>query len=234
MNKGYIPLLTSADALRSYASRFNLLAASHLFEQRWTRIASVAGVVLLSLLFLGYGIWLLQLERGARAAAHGDLEAATGHYASAEWPFPSILAQAFPDHYGRAVFPKIGLLYNRGKTGDTATELERVSMRAPSLIERPEFAFWSGNVQLRRALEATDLEISIKHLYAASAQFRKALEAAPGDWDIKYNYELVQRVLAEQEGEKAKEDSKMKTILDRIRTITEPAPKEPPPPEKQG
>jgi hypothetical protein len=26
----------------------------------------------------------------------------------------------------------------------------------------------------------------------------------------------------------------MKSILDRIRTITEPAPKEPPPPEKQG
>jgi len=122
----------------------------------------------------------------------------------------------------------------RGKTGDVVAELERATTRAPALAERPEFAFWSGNVLLRRALEATDSEIIIKHLYAAAAHYRKALEAAPGDWDVKYNYELVQHVLKEQEQEKEKEDSKMKSILERIRTTTEPAPKEPPPPEKQG
>jgi len=230
MEKGYIPRLHS-DA---FGPRLYLLKASVFFEQRWARLAGISGVVLLSLFLLGYGLWQLQLERGARAAAHGELDTATAIYASAEWPFPSFLAQVFPDAYSRAVFPKIALLYSRGKTGDAAIELERVTTRAPALAERPEFAFWSGNVLLRRALEATDLEIIIKHLYAASAHFRRALEASPADWDIKYNYELVQRILAEQEGEKEKEESKMKSILDRVRTITEPAPKEPPPPEKQG
>lgn len=234
MEKGYIPRWVSSDAFRSYATRIYSWKEPGLLERRWTRIAAMAGMALVSLLLLGYGVWLLQLERGARAVAHGDFDAATDYYTSAERPFRSVLARVFPDHYSRVVFPKIAVLYNRGKTSDAVVELERATTRAPSLAERPEFAFWSGNVLLRRALEATDSEIIIKHLYAAAAHYRKALEAAPGNWDIKYNYELVQHVLAEQEREKEKEQSKMKSILERIRTITEPAPKEPPPPEKQG
>ena len=234
MKQGYIPRLMNADAFSGYADRLSSLNKPDFFRQRWARVASIVGVALISLLFLGYGLWLLQLERGARAQAHGELDRATALYASAEWPFRSFMARVFPDHYSRAVFPKIAVLYNRGKTSDAVVELERATARAPSLAERPEFAFWSGNVLLRRALEATDSEIIIKHLYAAGAYYRKALEAAPEDWDIKYNYELVQHVLTEQEREKEKEQSKMKSILERIRTITEPAPKEPPPPEKQG
>ena len=234
MKKGYIPRAPGSDASSGYASRLASLGDSGFFAPRWARLASAGVVALISLLLLGYGVWLLQLERGARAVAHGELDAAADYYTSAERPFRSVLGRLFPDHYGRAVFPKIAVLYNRGKTSDAALELERATARAPSLAERPEFAFWSGNVLLRRALEATDSEIIIKHLYAAAAHYRKALEAAPQDWDTKYNYELVQHVLAEQESEKAKEESKMKSILERIRTITEPAPKEPPPPEKQG
>lgn len=230
MEKGYIARLQDSAALK----RLSSLQLPALLEERWARRSTVAAIVMLSLFFLGYGCWLLQLERGARAVAHGDLQRAVAIYDAAEWPFPSVLARIFPDGYGRAVFPKIGALYNSGKTGDAAQELERAATRAPSLTERPEYAFWSGNVLLRRALEATDTEIILKHLYAASANFRKAVEAAPENWDIKYNYELVQQLLADQESEKAKEESKMKSILDRVRTITEPAPKEPPPPEKQG
>jgi tetratricopeptide (TPR) repeat protein len=235
MKKGYIPRLTSSETFSGYASRlYSLKPTGAFFERRWARAATIASVALLSLLLLGYGVWLLQLERGARAVAHGDLDKATELYTSAERPFHSVLARAFPDHYSRAVFPKIALLYNRGKTSDTVVELERATARSPALADRPEFAFWSGNVLLRRALEATDSEIIIKHLYAAAAYYRKALEVSPENWDIKYNYELVQHILAEQEQEKEKEQSKMKSILERIRTITEPAPKEPPPPEKQG
>jgi hypothetical protein len=234
MKKGYIPRLMSSEAVSPYASRLYSLRDSDLFARRWIRVAAISGSALACLLVFGYGLWLLQLERGARAVAHGELDAATDYYNSAERPFRSVLGRLFPGHYSRAVFPKIAVLYNRGKTGDVAAELERATSHAPSLAERPEFAFWSGNVLLRRALEATDSEIIIKHLYAAAAHYRKALEATPGDWDTKYNYELVQHVLAEQEGEKAKEESKMKSILERIRTTTEPAPKEPPPPEKQG
>lgn len=234
MEKGYISRLQSSETLKNYASRLFSFRMPAFLEERWARRTSIAAIIILSLVFLGYGFWLMQLERGARAVAHGDLEKAASIYGAAEWPFPSLLARAFPDGYSRAVFPKMGALYNRGKTGDVTQELERAVNKAPSLAERPEYAFWSGNVQLRRALEATDAEIIIKHLYAASSHFRKALEAAPEDWDIKYNYELVQHLLYEQEREKEKEDSKMKTILERVRTITEPAPKEPPPPEKQG
>jgi len=234
MQKGYVPRLMRFEGLGDYAARLHLLGRAGIAAGRWTRIGIFSGIALISLILLGYGFWLLQLERGARAVAHGDFDAATDFYNAAERPFGSLMARAFPDHYSRVVFPKVAVLYNRGRTGDAINELERATARAPALAERPEFAFWSGNVLLRRALEATDPEIIIKHLYAAAAHYRKALEAAPGDWDIKYNYELVQHVLREQQAEKEKEESKMKSILERIRTITEPAPKEPPPPEKQG
>ena len=238
MKKGYIARLLRSNVFSGYASRLYSLKGSGVsadtLRRRWTGPAILVGVSLLSLLLLGYGVWLLQLERGARAVARGELDAATDFYASAEQPFRSVLARFFPDHYSRVVFPQIALLYNRGKTSEAIGMLERVTARAPSLAERPEFAFWSGNILLRRALENTDSEIIIKNLYAAAAHYRKALESAPDDWDIKYNYELVQYILAEQEREKEKEQSKMKSILERIRTITEPAPKEPPPPEKQG
>jgi tetratricopeptide (TPR) repeat protein len=238
MKKQYVPRFLSANALSGYASRLSSpqnwrLPAGRL-TQGWTGRAILAGVTLISLLFIGYGVWLLQLERGARAVERGDLEGAGKLYASAEAPFRSVLGRVFSDHYSRAVFPQIALLYRRGKTDEAIGKLERAAVVAPSLAERAEYSFWSGNVLLRRALDNTDPEIIVKNLYAAGGHFRKALEAAPHDWDIKYNYELVQYILSEQEREKEKEDARMKSILERVRTITEPAPKEPPPPEKRG
>jgi len=77
MKKGYIPRLTASNAFGGYASRLHSLKGWHFFEQRWARVAAVSVIVLLSLCLLGYGIWLLQLERGSRAVAHGELDAAT-------------------------------------------------------------------------------------------------------------------------------------------------------------
>ena len=77
MKKGYIPRLMSSDALSGYVSRLHFLTTNSFLEQRWARIASITGITVLSLFFLGYGFWLLQLERGARAAAQGEIDAAT-------------------------------------------------------------------------------------------------------------------------------------------------------------
>lgn len=238
MEKGFILQSLRLNAFRRYASRLSSTTgwriSSDILRRRWTGPAILVAAGLLSLLLLAYGIWLLQLERGARAVAHGELDAAADIYASAERPFHSVLSRLFPDHYSRTVFPQVALLYNRGKTDEAIGKLERSAARSPALAERAEFSFWNGNVLLRRAVENDDPDVIVKNLYAAGAQFRKALEASPADWDIKYNYELVQYMLSEQEKDKEKEKAKMKSILERIRTITEPAEKEPPPPEKRG
>src|SRR5437868_3391147 len=81
---------------------------------------------------------------------------------------------------------------------------------APTLGERAEFGFWSGNVLIRRALDNEDPEIIMKHLYAAGDHYRKALAAAPDDWDLKYNFELVQYVLRQQELDRQKEEARIK------------------------
>jgi tetratricopeptide (TPR) repeat protein len=192
------------------------------------------GVAALSLALLAYGFWLLQLERAARAADRGEMEAAAQIYASAERPFVWPFARVFSGHYSRTVFPQVALLYSRGKIDDATRKLEEAGNAAPSLTERPEYGFWSGNVLLRRALDNEDPEIIMKNLYAAGEQFRKSLEVSPDDWDLKYNFELVRYIIAQQELEKEKEDSRIKSILERMRTVTEPGEKEPPPPEKRG
>jgi tetratricopeptide (TPR) repeat protein len=198
------------------------------------RPAILIVVLLLSLALLAYGAWLLRLERGARAAERGELDAATNIYASAErWIAPAF-ASLFPGHYSRSVFPQVGLLFNQGKVDEALGKLEQAAAAAPSIVERPEYGFWSGNILLRRALDNEDPEVIMKNLFAAGEQFRKGLAAAPDDWDLKYNYELVQYMIAQQEIDNKKEESKIKSILERMRTVTEPGEKEPPPPEKRG
>lgn len=200
------------------------------------RAAVLIVVLFLSLALLGYGAWLLQLERGARAATRGESERAAALYAAAEKPFGHLpaLARVAPDHYSRAVFPQVALLYTRGQTDEAIGKLEQAAATAPPLAERPEFGFWSGNVMLRRALASKDGDVIVKNLYAAGAHYRKGVEAAPQDWDLKYNYELVQYILAQQERDRKKEEARIKSILERIRTITEPGQKELPPPEKRS
>ncbi|MEA2992875.1 MAG: hypothetical protein QOD40_1795 [Alphaproteobacteria bacterium] len=201
---------------------------------RWVRPAILIVVLLLSLALLAYGAWLLRLERGARAAERGELDAATNIYASAErWIAPAF-ASLFPDHYSRSVFPQVALLYSQRKVDEALGKLEQAATAAPSIIDRPEYGFWNGNILLRRAMDGEDPEVIMKNLFAAGEQYRKALAAAPDDWDLKYNYELVQYLIAQQELENKKEESRIKSILERMRTVTEPGEKEPPPPEKRG
>jgi hypothetical protein len=41
-------------------------------------------------------------------------------------------------------------------------------------------------------------------------------------------------MIAQQEAQNKLDESKVKSILERMRTVTEPGEKEPPPPEKRG
>ncbi len=204
--------------------------------QRWAVPAILSCVLLLSLALVGYGAWLFQLEQGAHALARGEPAAAARVYSSAERPFTRLhlLARLFPRHYGLVVFPQVALLYSRDKTDEAIGKLEQAAAVAPGIAERAEYGFWSGNVLLRRALQNTDPDVIMKNLNAAAAHYQKGLEAAPDDWDLKYNYELVQYILAQHERDKKKEEGRIKSILERIRTVTEPAEKELPPPEKRG
>src|SRR5437762_7837130 len=77
--------------------------------QKWTRRALVGGVLFVCLALIGVGLWLLTLQRAARAAERGNLERAAALYAAAERPFIGPLAQALPGPYGRALFAQVAL-----------------------------------------------------------------------------------------------------------------------------
>ncbi len=193
-------------------------------------------ILLVSLALLAYGAWWWKLEQGARAVAQGNWDAAAEIYASVEQPFTRLpwLTRAFPEHYSQVIFAQVALLYGQGRRDEAIGKIERSATAAPYLAERPEYSFWSGNTLLRRALRKGDPEVAMKNLSGAGAHYRKGLEAAPDDWDLKYNYELVQHILAQRDRDRKKEEAKVKSILERIRTITEPGEKELPPPEKRG
>ncbi len=69
-------------------------------------------------------------------------------------------------------------------------------------------------------------------LKEAAAAYRRGLEVEPDDWDLKYNYEMVQSILS-QKGRGRGQQKKVKSILRKMRQLKKPAEKELPP-EKRG
>lgn len=209
-------------------------------SKKFARPFLFGALLLLSLLLTYYGWWWLQIARGDDAWRRGEYTVAAQRYARAERPLAAApwLARLLEGDYAHLVFRQAGLLYARRQDDEVVDKLEQAAQTAPMLAQDPEYvpqyAFWSGNVFLRRAIHHPDPEAMMKDLQAALGWYQKGVEAAPDDWDLKYNYELVKRILAEKDRDRKKEDAKVKSILERIRTIMEPAPKELPPPEKRG
>lgn len=195
----------------------------------------LAGIVVLSAGSLAYAWWLLQIQRGNQASREGDLRAAAELYRGAEAPLRRLpwLAKLLKDDYHRLTFNQIRLLYARGQNEEVLDKLEDGLRRTPSLAESPEYAFWVGNVLLRRAIQTKDPEEKLKALNAALEEYERGLVAQPDDWDLKYNYELVRQVLAQRGQDRKETGERVKSILDRMRPTADPA-REVLPPEKRG
>lgn len=114
--------------------------------------------------------------------------------------------------------------------------LEEETARAPFLTDDSEVAFWAATVLARHALAQVKSEAAREELRQAAGSYRRALAAAPGDWDVKYNYELVMNALAKLEKGKSPEGRPGKEQMKLLREgHDQDRPKEQKlPPEKRG
>jgi hypothetical protein len=198
------------------------------------RLAGYLLVLLVSAALIGYGWLMLELDRAQKAFSQGDLDGALEIYARVERPFQELpwLAQVFADEHKQATLNQVAILYSQRRNADAVAKLEQIPGQAPALVESGEYLFWVGNLSFREALESKDAETSVKALKAAASEYQRGLAAQPDDWDLKFNYELLRKMLAQPGRDGKAQEQKIKSIIDKMRPA-EPSQKQIAP-EKRG
>jgi len=161
---------------------------------------------------------MFQVERGNQALHKGDGKRAAELYQTAHTPFNWMpwLSRVMKQDYSTLLFNYVGALYAYGRYDEAAQMLEVGEKTASYISDTGEYAFWAGNIQLRRAYVDDDPVMIMRNFRNALAIYRKGLEIKPYDWDLKYNYEMVQRALAGP-GQDKEDQEKTKSILDKMR-----------------
>ncbi|MGH7846699.1 MAG: hypothetical protein ACREQW_16245 [Candidatus Binatia bacterium] len=184
---------------------------------------------------LGYGWLILRIDQAQRAQQRGDTETAAKIYSQAETPFYFVLglARVLREEYKNVSLSQVSILYGQNRTEDAFKKLEQISTTAPLLMESGEYAFWTGILLFRQALQTKDPEASVNAAKSALSEFQKGLAAQPEDWDLKYNYELVSTIFLQKERSQKREEQKVKSLLDKMRPTNDPS-GEDLAPEKRG
>ena len=141
---------------------------------------------------LAYARWTRPVAEADQALADGRFEPALASYARAEARFDRAAAakQLFAAEYDRVVANQLWLLYRLERYDETIEKAERAPDGA-----MPHF--WSGCAFFEKGRAEQKPEARLGWLSRSEEEFRRAVEAAPGDWDTKYDFELVTRLAAE-------------------------------------
>lgn len=141
---------------------------------------------------VAYGRWTQPLAEADRALAAGQLAPALAAYGDAEGRFerlPAIRQIAAAD-YRRVVGNQLWLLYQLERYDDLIAKAER----AP---EETLPHFWAGLAFFAKARHEVAPGQQLGWLTRAEDELRRAVEADSGDWDTKYDFELVTRLASE-------------------------------------
>ncbi len=184
---------------------------------------------------VGYGWWLFRIEKANRAYRAGEMPLAAERYEAAEFPFRYApwLTYLLRDDFENLIFNQVAALHARGQYPKAVEKLQQGAEWAPFLIESGEYSFWSGNLLFRRAAASKKPEDVLNNLKSALGEYQRGLQASPEHWDLKYNYELVKMILSQRDQSPNEQQEKVKSILDKMRPVKDPA-KEELPPEKRG
>lgn len=140
---------------------------------------------------LAYGRWTSAVADADRALDDGQLEQALAAYARAEARFDRFAAarQLFASDYDRVVGNQLWILYRLQRYDDAIEKADRA----------PEGAmphFWSGCAFFAKGRAEESPDARLGWMSRAEEELRRAVEASPGDWDTKYDFELVTRLAA--------------------------------------
>lgn len=201
-------------------------------RQKWLRrIGSFSALAVCASLFYYAGL-LYHIQQGNEAFERKNYEAALESFGSIQDRTPSWLAllPGYSSPLREALLKQLQLYYLTREFDSGMKYLEGLSARYPMLEEDGEFHLWWGNFLFQHALAQEDAEILVDGLYAGLREYQKALQINPENWDARYNYELVKRILSaeEQEGQQ-----KLELLIDELRRKIRPRNEELPP-EKRG
>ena len=162
-----------------------------------TAVKSLGAALLIALLLAGvaavaYARWTRAIADADQSMADGHWDRALGAYAAAEAGFDRVPAvrQLFDTEYTRVVGNQLWLLYRMEQYDDLIEKAERAPEQAAP-------HFWSGVAFFAKARGEEKPEAQIGWLTRAEEELRRAVEAEPGDWDTKFDFELVTRLAAE-------------------------------------
>jgi hypothetical protein len=142
---------------------------------------------------LVFSVWVHPLNQGERAITEGNLELGLEYFTVAESRFNGlqVAKQILPGVYTASLTNQLRILYN-------LREFEKLMEKAAVNPGLASAHFWSGCALFARAVEETEKEAKLAWLGRAGQEFRSALMLEPEDWNAKYNYELTERLIAEE------------------------------------
>jgi tetratricopeptide (TPR) repeat protein len=163
-----------------------------------TRLARAIGATAMVLALvvgsaaLVYARWTRLAAEGDAALAGGRYEQALASYGDAEARFDRFAAakEFFAADYTHVMANQLWLLHRLQRYDEAIDKAQRA----------PEAAlphFWSGCAFFEKARAEEKPDPRLGWLTRAEEEFRRAVEAAPGDWDTKYDFEMVARLAAE-------------------------------------
>jgi hypothetical protein len=142
--------------------------------------------------FVAVAAWSRPLSEADAAARGGQYDVALERYAATEARFDRlpVTKQLMPDAYTASIANQLQLKYQLQQYDAVLEKASTSPAVAPT-------HFWAGCALFKKAEAEQESEARLGWLGRASDEFRKALEQAPDDWDVKYDYELTERLLAE-------------------------------------
>jgi tetratricopeptide (TPR) repeat protein len=162
------------------------------------RLLRSSGAVVMVLVFIAgsamvvYARWSRPATEADAAVANGRYEEALARYGEAEARFERMTAakQLFADDYRHVVASQLWVLHRLQRYDDL---LEK-AQHAPDSAQ-PHF--WSGCAWFEKARAEEKPDSRLAWLTRSEEEFRRAVEDAPGDWDTKYDFELITKLAAE-------------------------------------
>jgi tetratricopeptide (TPR) repeat protein len=157
---------------------------------------SLGGALALLLLVAGAAAvagarWTRPIAQADEALAAGEWDRALASYAIAEARFDRVpvTRQLLARDYARTVGAQLWIYYHQQRFDDV---IDKAQLAPDAAAPH----FWSGLAFFAKSRGEGKPEAQFGWLNRAEEELRRAVEADPGDWDTKYNFELMTRLAA--------------------------------------